>query len=229
MNMNNILVVAAHPDDDILGCGGLLHKYRDREVHVVFLAEGTSCRYPLEEINQDQVRQEMAQRNQAGVDALARLGVLPPKFCNLPCGRLDTMPIIDLGKIVESEIYKRKPDTILTHSSCDANNDHRLVFQAVLQASRPGTLNRVNHLLSFEVLSSSEWRFEQSFLPNVFIPLSEEDMQAKVDAFNIYDTEKKAFPFPRCEEGIRYQGRVRGMQVGEPYCEAFKLIRGVLE
>ena len=104
--MNRVLIIAAHPDDDILGCGGILSKYRNSTVQfkVVFIGEGTSCRYLKEEHGTSVVKKEMIKRNDFGVKALNLLGVDQHAFYNLPCGRLDSVPILEINKIIEKEI-----------------------------------------------------------------------------------------------------------------------------
>ncbi|GHV82960.1 hypothetical protein AGMMS50212_03000 [Spirochaetia bacterium] len=135
------------------------------------------------------------------------------------------MSLIDIGKIVEKQINEFKPDTIFTHCNVDVNNDHLIVFQAVLQATRPCSSNFVERVYLFEILSSTEWRYTETFKPNVFISLDESHIEAKINAMNQYDSELKAFPYPRSEEGIRSLARYRGMQAGCNYAEAFCLLR----
>ena len=176
MNMERVLVVAAHPDDDILGCGATMCKLvkRGKLVRVVFLGEGSTCRYAEDKIGSEETQHAIEQRNGFACEALAVLGVDDFVFHNLPCGRFDTIPIIDIGKLVEKEIAVFQPDTILTHFAHDTNNDHRLAFQAALQATRPGAQNLVRNMLSFEVLSSTEWGFTDVFNPNFFVNIEGE-------------------------------------------------------
>tara|TARA_Y100000034_G_C6775243_1_gene346133 strand:- start:125 stop:820 length:696 start_codon:yes stop_codon:yes gene_type:complete len=230
--MDRVLILAAHPDDDILGCGGTIAKCVDENisVKVVFIAEGTSCRYDKCRINDDDVHKEILAREECALKALGELGVSRDhvSFHNLPCGRLDQIPVIDIGKIIEKEINSFKPDTIFTHSKTDVNVDHQCVFQATLQATRPGAKNNVSVVLCYEVLSSTEWRFEEPFQPNFFILLDEGMISSKVRAFEHYLTEKKPFPFPRSREGLVVKARQRGMQVGTTHAEAFYLLRGIM-
>ena len=122
--MNKALIIAAHPDDDILGCAGLMSKYRGQvEFKVVFIAEGSSCRFNKEQIHEEDVLNVIKERNSFGVKALKLLGVENYNFHDLPCGRLDQVAIIDINKIIEKEIQNFKPDTIFTHSLEDTNND----------------------------------------------------------------------------------------------------------
>lgn len=230
MNMKNVLVVAAHPDDDILGCGGTIAKYTKLGIKfkVIFIAEGTTCRFATEEINSENALKEIEKRNTYAKKSLEVLGVKEFTFYNLPCGRLDQEPIIEIGKIIEKEIKEFKPDTIFTHSNIDVNNDHLRVFQGVLQATRVGALNFVNQVYSFEILSSSEWRFVEAFKPNVFISLDKEHIDLKIKSLNEYVSEIKEFPFPRSNEGLEILAKRRGMQIGKKYAESFSLVREVI-
>ena len=223
--MKRVLIIAAHPDDEVLGCGATIAKYSriGAEFMVLFIAEGSSCRFvnPSCSASIDAI----ADRTRMATDALSRLGVKHYCFNDLPCGRLDQEPIININKMIERAIHKFEPDTVLTHSALDANNDHRIVFRATIMASRPGSFYRVERLLSYEVLSSSEWSFGEAFSPTVFEQIDEQDLALKWRALAAYETEVKTFPFPRSEEGIRATAMSRGMQAGVPLAEAFCLIR----
>lgn len=224
------LVVAAHPDDEVLGCGATIHKILGQggHVRVLILGEGSTCRYPADLITSAEARAAIAQRRGFADQALASLGVVDAVFGDLPCGRFDQVPLIDIGKTIEEQIRQFRPDTVLTHFGQDANSDHRLAFNAVITATRPVPGSPVRNVMCFETLSSTEWRFVETFHPNFFIDV-DAHIEAKVKAFSFYfPTEGKKFPFPRCEEGLRLQARVRGMQVGIPHAEAFQIVRSVL-
>ena len=228
--MNRIMIIAAHPDDDILGCGGFMSKYRNsgKEFKVIFIAEGSSCRYFENEIKTSGVKSEITKRNNFGINALKYLGIDDYSFYNLPCGRLDTLAIIDINKIIENEIANFQPDTIFTHSENDTNNDHRIVNRSTMMATRPVPGNKLNRIFSYEVLSSSEWNFGSKFFePNYFVELSEQNVIEKINALNYYLSEIKAYPFPRSTDGIKTICKQRGMQVGIHYAEAFKLLKSI--
>lgn len=223
--MKRVLVIAAHPDDELLGCGATIAKYlrRGAEFMVLFIAEGSSCRYESPECV-DSIN-EIAGRTHQAINALELLGVKNYIFNDLPCGRLDQVPIIEINKIIERVVSKFNPDTILTHSDLDANNDHRVVHRATIMATRPSIENPVPRLLSYEVLSSSEWAYGEAFAPTSFEQIEEKDLELKCRAMAEYETEMKDYPFPRSELGIRAQAMSRGMQAGVPLAEAFHLIR----
>jgi len=228
--MKKILVVAAHPDDDILGCGGTLNKLRKSgaDIHVTFIAEGTTCRYDKCDILTGEMQKEILIRETSAKAALNLLGIGEPSFHNLPCGRLDQEPIIEINKIIEKEIKQFQPDTIFTHSYKDANSDHRRVVEAIIMATRPGAQNFVEKVYSFEVLSTTEWRFTDSFRPNIFMRLDKDDVKKKTAAFEKYFSESKIFPFPRSTKGLETLMTMRGMQCGAESAEAFEVIREIV-
>jgi len=228
--MKRVLIIAAHPDDDVLGCGGIMAKYKeDVEFRVIFIAEGSTCRFNFKDINNTEVKEVIDIRNNFGIEALALFGIEKYNFYNLPCGRLDQVPILDINKIIESEIRNFLPDTIFTHSDKDANNDHSVVHRSTLMATRPGASIFVGKVYAYEVLSSSEWRFTEAFMPNYFEVLNQNEVDLKWKALAAYESEIKPFPYPRSEEGIHTLAKFRGLQSGVGYAEAFELIREINE
>mgnify|MGYP000055850981 FL=1 len=223
--MKKILIVAAHPDDEILGCGGLISKYQSRGVifRILFIGEGSTARF--EDVGCKEAKDAIEYRNSLALKALKFLKVKDVEFNNLVCGKFDQVPIIEINKIIEKNIKDFDPDTLLTHSPADANNDHKIVFNATIMATRPGALNHVNKLMSFEVLSSSEWSFTDTFKPNYFEELDEFHLESKSHALSKYESEIKKYPFPRSLEGVRALAMMRGMQSGFKYAEAFNIIR----
>ena len=222
----NILIVAAHPDDDILGCGGFLAKNKDMyNFKVVFIAEGSTARFENMYDHPEKLKETIETRNQYAIDALSLFNIKDISFYNLPCGRLDSESIIDINKIIEKEIKKFEPQIILTHAEDDTNNDHRVVFRSIMMATRPGTFKNLSTVASFEVLSSSEWNYSKSFTPNYFENLTLRELNLKWKALKCYKSETRRFPHPRSEEGIKALARYRGMQSGFNYAESFKIIR----
>jgi LmbE family N-acetylglucosaminyl deacetylase len=222
LNFGKTLIVAAHPDDEVLGCGGLIAKLvnQGEQVRVIFIAEGSSCRYNT---LTEQVLEEINFRNQCGIKAMESLGVNDYYFYNLSCGRLDKEPLIEISKIIEKEILNYEPTTILTHSRNDVHNDHKIVYRATVQATRPvGKI--VKYLLSFEILSSSEWSYTESFKPNLFINITS-TIDVKINAMRCYSTEQPKYPHPRSDQVIKSLATIRGSQSGVEYSEGFEIIR----
>ncbi len=223
-----ILVVAAHPDDETLGCGGLISNFSKKgfEINTIILGEGTSCRYKKDS-KESEIQKKILGREKSCKKALKVLGGKKVKFFNLPCGRFDSISLIDIAKIVEKEISLFNPDTIITHSNTDVNNDHKLTFKAVLQSTRPSINNNVNMVLSFEILSSTERNFTDKFNPNFFVKLSKSDINKKKIALRCFKSEFGKFPFPRSDKGIEVLANYRGMQCGSEHAEAYRIIRKI--
>ena len=221
-----ILIVAAHPDDEVLGCGGYISKYsKTKEFKIIFIGEGTSCRYEKRN-NRQKINKEIVQREKQSIKALNYLGVKKYKFYNMPCGRFDKIDIIDINKIIEKEIQYFKPNVIITHNSEDCNNDHRIVNRSAMMASRPSIKNYfLKTILNFEILSSSEWNFENQFVPNHFELLEERHLKKKIKSFYFYKSEIQKSEMPRNKVGIKILARYRGKIVRSKYAEAFKIIR----
>jgi len=223
LNFGKTLVIAAHPDDETLGCGGFIARLTSQgeRVRVIFIAEGTSRRH--EKPWKKAVEEEIQHRNQCGIKAMKALEVSDFHFYNFPCGRLDEEPIIEIAKVIEKEIQGYEPITILTHSRHDVHNDHVTIFQATVQATRPvGKI--VKNLLSFEILSSTEWNYTKLFKPNFFVDITPE-IDVKINAMHCYSTEQPKHPHPRSDEVIRSLATVRGSQSGVKYAEGFEIIR----
>ena len=225
--MDKILIIAAHPDDEILGCGGFLAKYGGNNTRIVFVAEGSSCRFNANEINEKHVSNKIAERNDFCVKSLATLGITDIKFYNFPCGRLDIMPIIDINKLIESEIKDFKPQTVLTHSEFDNNNDHRIVYRSTMMATRPGIFIGLDKVISYEVPSSTEWSFSDVFQPNLFEVLDQKHIEKKWQALKCYESEIFPYPHPRSYEGLIALSKYRGIQAGVKFAEAYRIIRSI--
>ena len=226
MNIEKVLVIAAHPDDELLGCGGTIAKYvaLGIAIKILFLGEGSTCRYDDPTCKAGQAA--IALRNSCAVEALREVGVCDLEFFNLPCGRFDQTPIISINKIIERVINEFKPDTVFTHSEVDSNNDHRITHRSTIMATRPCGSHIVKRLFAYEVPSSSEWSFMQSFVPNYFVSLTDSELCIKWSALERYEGEMREYPFPRSWLGIKAQAMSRGSQSGVEYAEAFYLIRG---
>ena len=222
-----ILIVAAHPDDEILGCGGFISKYKNKfNYSVLFLAEGNSCRYKDVKKNYIKIKEEIIDRKKQCLKALKSLSVKNVVFNDNPCGSLNSLPIIKLNQIIEKEIQKHKPEIVFTHSKNDLNYDHKIVFQSVMMATRPvGKKNYVKEIYSFEILSSSEWSYAENFKPNFFVSLSKKNLNDKWKALKFYKNEIRKAPHPRSFFGVKSLANFRGLQAGTEYAEAYKIIR----
>ena len=224
MNSKNILVVAAHPDDEILGCGGTIAKLSQKnDVFVIILGEGITSRdmpdnKKIEGLSN--LKNEMSAANNI-------LGTKQIFTEDLPDNKFDTVPLLDIIKIIEAYIQKINPEVVYTHHRGDLNIDHRITFDAVLTACRPVEGNPVKKLLSFEVPSSTEWNIQgasTNFNPNVYEDISG-TIDKKTEAMSAYKNEIRLSPHPRSMKKIRSLGETRGAASGMNFAEAFMLIR----
>lgn len=225
-----LLIVAAHPDDEVLGCGGTIARAADAgaAVRVIFLAEGVTARFNPDQFDNPEVRAWSERRNANAFRALDVLGVPAGQVFvqTRPCCRLDGVPLIDLTKEIERHMGDFQPTRVFTHSPDDPNVDHGAAFRATLVAIRP--LNRpwLRAVYSFEVPSATEWNPTSPFAPNAFFDITD-GMDRKVAALAAYEDEMCPPPHPRSEEVLRGLARFRGAQAGLAYAEGFALVRSV--
>jgi LmbE family N-acetylglucosaminyl deacetylase len=223
-----ILVIAAHPDDEVLGCGATMAlESASHEVRVLILGEGISSRHHAREAA---ARGDLESLRADSRAAVAEVGATSVDFGGLPDNRFDELALLDVVKQVESWIVKFKPQVIYTHHPGDLNIDHGITFRAVLTATRPGAGgSSVRDILTFEVPSSTEWAFqriEPSFRPNVFVDITS-TIERKIAAMERYRTEARPSPHPRSPEALRALAEYRGAAAGSKYAEAFELIRSL--
>jgi LmbE family N-acetylglucosaminyl deacetylase len=223
----SILIIAAHPDDEVLGCGGTIARLSDEGavVHVAFLSDGVSSREDVRE----NMQLELISRRSAAQNACEILGVKSVSFGDYPDNLMDTIPLLNIVQEVEKLIVNHLPEMVFTHHAGDVNIDHRRVHEAVVIACRPQQGYPVKILLCFEVASSTEWQLPGSapaFTPNWFIDIST-TLERKLIALDSYATELRAWPHPRSLKGIELLANWRGATVGVNAAEAFMLGRSV--
>lgn len=220
-----ILVVAAHPDDELLGCGATIARLSaSAEVHIAILGEGITSRTGLSEEERGRALQTLHEQSQA---AGKLLGAKSVTVQDLPDNRFDTVPLLDIAQSVERFIDELRPEVIFTHHPGDLNIDHVLTFRAVLTATRPMRGGPVRELHSFEIASSTEWAFQQiqpAFRPSIFYDVAD-TIDRKIEAMRIYEGELREFPHPRSAEALRVQARRWGSVTGLEYAEAFEAVR----
>lgn len=231
--MQEVLIVAAHPDDEVLGCGATIarHAQAGDRVHILILADGVSARTnPGENAEAGTSTASLLDARTAAARAAAEiLGAQPPRLLGLPDNRLDTLPLLDIVQRIESVIAELRPQQVYTHHSGDLNIDHRITHQAVMTACRPLPYTVCRRILCFEVASSTEWqtpRAADAFLPNWFVDVRT-TLARKLDALRAYADELRPWPHPRSAEAIEHLARWRGVSVGVDAAEAFMLARVV--
>ncbi len=223
--MKKILVVAAHPDDELIGLGGTIRRLADegKEIHAIILAEGiTSRAEKREEANFDELK-ELRKDAQKAAEIIGYSSI---EFHDFPDNRMDKIDLLDIIKVISGYVEKYKPDTIFTHHHGDLNIDHRRTCEAVLTACRPVGEYSVRRIYAFETLSSTEWNYnnENPFTPNVYFDVSR-TMEAKIRGMACYCSECTTYPHPRSSEAMEALGKYRGTNAGFKMAEAFMLLR----
>lgn len=225
-----IAVIAAHPDDEILGCGGSIARHRDEgdTVHVLIMAEGLTSR----EASRDAVKLDPAlcELWEAAKRANDCVGSSSLDFSKFPDNRMDSVDRLDIIKAVEAFKCQYDPDLVYTHHSADLNIDHQRIHEAVLTAFRPQPGERARTLLCFETVSSTEWQSSSNklpFCPVWFNSLTAEHMARKREALQVYHGEMRDFPHARSIPAIEALATWRGASVGTHYAEAFSLVRNI--
>ncbi|PJZ61817.1 PIG-L deacetylase family protein [Leptospira adleri] len=223
-----ILTIAAHPDDEILGCGATMARLAAEgcEVHILILAEGLTSRQDTRDRKSN--LKELSELAQTAVLAGKEVGAKTVEVLDFPDNRMDSIDRLDIIKVIEKKIDEIKPRVIFTHNKNDLNIDHRVVCDSVITACRPLPDQTVKEIYFFEVPSSTEWQIGSSsdlFLPNYFVAIEDKYLQKKMDALKIYDSEMRAFPHSRSLEAVKALATWRGASVGHNAAEAFSVGR----
>lgn len=222
------LAVVAHPDDEVLGCGGTLARLASEghDVHVGILGEGITSRSDRDKFEVDRALQSLKASAESAAEVL---GVKSLRLLEFPDNRFDTVPLLDVVRVIEGWIEELKPTSVYTHHPSDLNVDHSIVHRAVLTATRPTKGHPVTEVLTFAVSSSTEWAFPPGnlgFRPDVFVDVTE-TLEAKLRAMELYESEVRPFPHPRSREALTAEARKWGSVVGREAAEAFELVRSI--
>ena len=215
--MSRVLVIAAHPDDELLGCGGTLIRHVDQgdEVQSIIMCEGESLRYEGQEVCQ----------HEATVEAAKIIGIVKTNRFDFPDQRLDNYSLVELITPIEKVIDSFRPDIVYVQFGGDINRDHALTFEAASIALRP-TADSVKEVYTFYTVGSTELKTPGEFNPNVWVDI-EDQIERKLKAFACYKSEIRDYPHPRSLEGIRNVAAFYGNQCCLRYAEAFMLMRKI--
>lgn len=227
----NILIVAAHPDDEILGVGGTIAKHVEAgdNVYALILGEGQTSRFDKREDAGTEILEEL---HGDTMRSAAVLGMKAVYFENFADNRFDSVDLLEIVKAVERRVKELQPAVIYTHHKGDLNVDHQMTYKAVLTATRPMTGQPVKEIYTFETVSSTEWNFtygDMQFAPNVFVKLTDEQFGKKLTAMEKYRSELCEYPHPRSLEMLKAVAKRWGGVVGGHYVEAFETVRIVRE
>lgn len=223
--MKKIILIAAHPDDELLGSAGTLLSYKAKgyQIKIIFLSDGESSR----NISEKKKILLIKKRKIQAIKVSKLCKFKEPIFGPFPDNKLDTVPLIKIVKFIENEIKKFKPTILITHNENDLNIDHKLTFKAVVTATRPSTKTFVKSIYCFETPSSTENNFsgiKVNFNPNLYFDISKY-IKKKIELLKIYKKEIRVYPHSRSLEGVKVLAKYRGAQIGVKYAEAFFILR----
>jgi LmbE family N-acetylglucosaminyl deacetylase len=206
--MKRILVVAAHADDEILGCGGTMAKHVEMgdKVYSMILC---------------------SERSKDAKKAAIAIGATNTCFLNYADQRFDRFSLLEITQDIESWIGKVKPDVVFTHWIGDLNKDHEITARATLTACRPLPASTIEAIYGFEIPSSTEWAPLHPFVPNHFESLSHENIDEKSRALRCYESEMREHPHARSYLTVAELLEIRGGQCGVKYAEAFHTYRSI--
>lgn len=218
--LNNILVIAPHPDDEVLGCAGIIKRFslRGDKIYVLIATRGKPEIYSKERIKN--VREEALKAHKI-------LGVTETRFLNFPAPDLDLISIAEISEAISKVIAEFKIDTLFLPHHGDIHHDHKAVFNASLVASRPVGNSGVKRIYSYETLSETEWAApfcDEAFIPTHFVDITE-TFAFKLEAMKCYKSQLREFPNPRSLKSVEALSIFRGSTVGFSHAEAFMTIR----
>ena len=225
--MKTILVIAAHPDDEVLGCGGTIARLTSEGncVYTLILGEGVTSRDRKRDLAKRE--NEIAELKKQAENANRILGVKKVYTFDFPDNRFDSVPLLDIIKTIEETKDGFKPDIVFTHHIGDLNIDHQITFKAVMTAFRPTIDESVKEIYSFEIPSSTEWNGPSSltyFMPDYFVDVNK-SLDIKINALKEYEMELRDFPHPRSLKAVELNAKQWGVKMGFEAAEAFKTIR----
>jgi len=230
------LIIAAHPDDEVLGMGATIKKLtkKKHDVKIVIMATGITSRrssnnensfnYTKELKKERNYEKQIKELKKDAEKASKILGVKNLELLDFPDNEMDKISNLEITKRIEKIIIDFKPSVIFTHSQYDLNIDHRILYNSTITATRPFTKTSVKKILTFEIPSSTEWNFSENFSPNIFVNIKEE-LQFKIKAMKAYKSEIRIFPHPRSSEGLDIIAKRWGTVSGFSAAEAFHLVR----
>lgn len=228
LNREKVLVIVAHPDDEVLGMGGTIAKLASKniEVGLLIVTDGSTAQYR----DDPELDKIIAKKKAETTKCAEILGIKKVFFGNLPDMKLDVTPHIEINRVIESTIDAFQPTTIFTHFYGDVNMDHQRVYESTLVACRPDCGQCVKKILLYSVPSSTNWNVQtpiSTFIPNWYEDISGIFAEKKYSALKCYETELREYPHPRSVEYLRNSDIAEGNKVGLLSAESFIMVRNI--
>lgn len=214
------IIIAPHPDDEVLGAGGTLLRYKNEGVSIAWIIVTTI------NSNSDADKEKSKTRTEE-INKINQLFGFDQKFeLNFPTTQLDQIPMSDLVSAISNTFREFEPEEVFVPHPSDIHTDHRTVFDAVASCTKWFRYPSIKRVLAYETLSETDFNLGISpvFRPNVFVNI-ENHLNDKLRAMEIYESEIGKFPFPRSQEAIRALATLRGAASGFKAAEAFELLR----
>ncbi|MDB4279407.1 PIG-L family deacetylase [Paraglaciecola sp.] len=225
--MNKVLIVVAHGDDETLGMGGTIARHHNDgdEIRLIVMSDGVSARKKNNIEHENDKRQRYRALNQAA----NILGINKVYNYDFPDNQMDTISLLSIVQKIEEVFIEYPAKTVYTHSVLDLNIDHQITHKAVMTACRPQKHSSVKKILTFEVLSSTEWNSSAlpQFNPQYIIDIADY-WETKVQALQCYQEEMRTFPHSRSIECVEALATLRGATHGFAKAEAF-FVERILE
>ena len=224
-------MVVAHPDDEVLGLGATMNRLINSYnciIRAIILGEGITSRSEIRDV--ESWKNELAIHRANIEKARLVIGYDSVGIYDFPDNRFDSVPLLDIIKVIEKEKNDFEPDAIFTHHGGDVNVDHQRTFEAVITATRPMENERVKSIITFETMSGTEWRASSDprhFIPNLIVEILPDELVAKTEAMESYEYEKRDYPHPRAPEALKVRAQMWGIANGVELAEAFQVIRSV--
>lgn len=212
------MVIAPHPDDETLGCGGTLLRHKEQQDNLFWVIL-TSIKDCIDQYGEKLIKERFQE-----IQKISKLyDFKSTEEFNFKPAYLDQIPLADIILKLKQVLDKFEPDTLYIPSWIDSHSDHRVAFNAISSCIKWFRAPYIKKVMAYETLSETDFSVKNSFLPNTYFDISKY-IDKKIEIFSLYKSELAAFPFPRSPKALRAQAMYRGTRVGFRAAEAFRVL-----